>query len=324
MRIVQIGLRETAGSMFFLAHAINKLTKHRAVNIRFLGSYLRYPAMIDGGEYGRDEVRKMLYKADVVHFHICAHPLFESLQLDPRKFEDKATFLYYHGSQLRTLGDDLTAENREVLPDHVATVSTPDLLDYVEDGVWLPVIRPFKELEERFGMSRRDERAIRLFSKKRQIFFVHPTTGVEKKGSQVFFEAVTKAIRMNEHIRFVSVMNTTWDMCMRRIGMSDVMLGDAKLGIIQLTAVEAAIFRVPVVSLLTPETRQMYVDQVGEAPPFVSWNSIGDLIDKINVLTEKPDVRKILGQQIHDYLQPLHDERPVVDKYLGLIESYHK
>lgn len=319
MRIVHIGHRETAGSAYCLAHAINKLTKHKAVNIRFIDSYMRYPTLLNGGSLSRETLRKILYKADCVHFHIHVAPFFTSLRLDPNKFRDKTTLVYYHGTPLRTFKEKLTAEADEFLPGHITTVSTPDLLEYVKDGVWLPVCRSFSEISEAYGKTARDRKAINCFTRKKSVVFGHATSNVEKHGSKLFFHALTNIIRGNTRVRSSIIINTPWDACIRKMAGFDVALGEAVLGVMQLTQVEAAIFKIPVVSLLTPETRDLYKKLVGEAPPVVSWKSQADLEEKLYLLLERSDVRKLLGSQMYDYAKRLHDEEAVVHRYLDIL-----
>jgi len=324
MKMVNIGFRSTAGAGYFLAHAINRRTKHRAVDVRFITNYIRYPCMVHASDYTKDEIRRMVYKSDVVNFGITAKPLIEGLKIDPRKLEEKTVFVYYHGTQLRVKREKLTKENREVLPDHIPLVSTPDLLEYVEDGEWMPVCRPFSELKARYGLSRRDRGAVRSFSRKRSVIFIHPTTSVEKKGSKTFFRATTNVIRDRPKMRFIAVINTPWSICMRRIGEADVMLAGAALGVVSMTAVEASLFSIPVISKLTAESRGRYVEVAGEPPPFVSWSTDGELEDKIGVLAERADVRRMLGSQVHDYLKRFHDEEPVAARYMEIIKRRGK
>ena len=321
MRIVQIGHRDTAGSAYFLAHAINKLTNHKAVNMRFIDNYMRYPVMIEAGAYSRQAIRKMIYKADIIHFHIHVKPIFTSLRLDPKKFVDKTTLVYYHGSMLRNYGEELIADAEEYLPGHITTVSTPDLLGLVKNGVWLPVCRPFSEIAAKYGRSLKDVKARRAFGKKKIVTFGHPTTSVQKKGSQIFFKVLTNVIRSNEGVRASMIINSSWDACMRKMSHFDVLLGEAKLGVMQLTQVEAAIFKIPVVSLLRRETAELYKKLVGGAPPVVSWRDTVDLEEKLYALVERPDVRKLLGSQMCDYARKLHDEQAVVNRYLDVLKA---
>jgi hypothetical protein len=319
MRIVHIGHRETAGSAYCLAHAINKLTKHKAVNITFIDSYIHYPRLLSGSSLSRDTIRKILYKANVVHFHIHCAPFFTSLRLDPQKFRDKITLMYYHGTPLRTFKEKLTAEADEYLPNHLTTVSTPDLLEYVKDGVWLPVCRSFSEIEKAYGAPVKDQMAINCFTRKKTVVFGHATSNVEKHGSKLFFDVLTNVIRGNTRVRASIIINTPWDACLRKIAEFDVSLGEAVLGVMQLTQVEAAIFKIPVVSLLTPETRALYKKFVGSEPPVVSWKNRVDLEDKLYLLVERGDVRRLLGLQMYEYAKKLHDEEAVVNRYLDIL-----
>jgi len=254
-----------------------------------------------------------------VHFHIHVAPFFTSLRLNPKKFRDKTTLVYYHGTPLRTFKEKLTAEADEFLPGHLTTVSTPDLLQYVKDGFWLPVCRSFSEIRRAYGKAAEDRKAINSFTRKKNVVFGHATSNVEKHGSKLFFKALSNVIRGNMRVRSSIIINTPWDACLRKVSTFDVALGEAVLGVMQLTQVEAAIFKIPVVSLLTPETRDLYKKLVGEAPPVVSWKNHADLEEKLYLLAERADVRKMLGNQIYEYAKKLHDEEAVVHRYLSIL-----
>ena len=322
MKIVQIGFHDTAGSGFFLAHALNKHTKHTAVNIRFIDDYPRFPAMIEAGDYTKDQIRNMLYKADIVHFHINVKPFFTSLRLDPARFKDKKTLIYYHGSFLRMHGKQLVNQAKEVLPDSIITVSTPDLLDYVKDAVWLPVCRPFKELQDRFLMSKADLKACKAFGRKHLLTFVHPTTSVKKKKSHIFFRALTNVVRGNKNVRGKTIINSSWDACMRKVARFDVLLASAgPVGGYGCVAVEAAAFSLPVVSWMTPRVYELFKKVAGEVPPVVSWKDPADLEERLFTLAERTEVRRLLGGQIHDFMRKFHDEKPVAERYMKIISG---
>jgi len=338
LRIVQIGFHDTAGSMFFLSHAINKLTKHKAVSIRFLNDYLRWPTMIEASAYNRSDIRKMLYKADVIHFHIRVKPFFITLRLDPEKIRAKKTLVYYHGSMLRLYGEKLQPQNLECLPNHIATVSTPDLLEFLDEGVeghWLPVVRPFDDILARYGRSSADLEAMRYFGSKKIVVFGHATTSVQKKGSRAFFQALTNVVRGNPKARASMIINNPWDSAIRKTASFDVSLGTATMFKVQkkgedavtygcgygLTAVEAGIFSIPIISLFTRSDEERYEKVAGEAPPLVTFMNEEDLTERMFYLAENQKERLRIGRALHTYMRKFHDEQAVVTRYLKLIEG---
>lgn len=324
MKVLHVGIHDTCGSAYMLCRAINRLTKHKAVNIRFVNDYMRWPAFIEGSRYSKQDIKKIIYKADVVHFHIHVKPFFSSLGLDPRKFANKKTFVYYHGSMLRWYGDELTKPARELLPDHVITVSTPDLLAYIpkdEEVAWFPVVRPFNFIQSKFGFTAKDVAAARSFGKPRITVFGHPVSNVDKKGSKVFFKALTDLTREKPEVRSDVVMNTPWVACIRKISQMDIVLGCAQPPVYGLVCVEAAIFKKPAVSFLSPETAALYKQLSGEVPPVITWKDEKDLYGILHVLAENPEIRVKHGEALYKYLRPLHDERPIVNYYLDLING---
>ena len=339
MRIIHIGFHDTAGSMYFLCHAINKLTDHKAVSIRFLNDYLRWPAMIEGSAYNRSDIQRILYKADVIHFHIRAKPFFTALRLNAKKIREKKTLIYYHGSMLRFYGDEIQAQNIEALPDHSVTVSTPDLLECLDPGVsasWLPITRPFKEIQERYGRSKADLKAVNAFGRQKIVVFGHATTSVDKKGSRAFFSALTTVVQGNPQVRSTIIINNPWDACIRKTASFDIALASASIFPIGqkegeepksygcgygLVAVEAGIFKIPVISLFTDSDGERYRHEAGEVPPIISWEGNDDLLEKMFILSQQARMRHELGRRLHNFMVKFHDEKPVVDRYLRLISD---
>lgn len=341
MKIVHIAFSDTAGSMFFLCHALNKLTKHQAVAIRFLNNYLRWPVMISATVYQRATIRKMLYKADVIHFHINVKPFFSSLRLDPAKLKDKQILVYYHGSFLRGLltnSEELQKENREYAPGHVATVSTPDLLEFLDPktpGYWLPVCRPFDEITTGYGRSSMDLKAMGSFGRRKIVVFGHATTSVDKKGSKIFFKALTQVVLANPQVRSTVIINNPWDACIRKMATFDVALGSSVLfempkrkGQPQsygsgygLTNVEAGIFKIPSISLLSFSDAERYKKVAGEPPPLISWRDDYELMEVMHKLADHPKLRRSMGLELHTWMRKFHDERAVVNRYLEILRE---
>lgn len=325
LKIVHIGAHDTGGSGFFSARAINNHTKHEAVNIRFVNDWARIPAYLWANRYTRGQVRKMIYRADVLHFQIHVKPFFTSFGLDPAKINAKKTLVWYHGTLLRTKGEELTTEARELLPDHIVTLSTPDLFAHIppdDEAYWLPVPRPFKYLQDGYGFNAKERRIQKKFGKRTIVTLGHPSSSIEKKGSKFFFAVLTDIMRFNKLLRSSIVINTPWDTCMRKYAEFDICLGAATgAGTYGLACVEAAAFKTPAVTLLNPDTIKIYEGLVGEAPPIVTWHNMQDLFHKLQKLSVDTTLRKALGQELHDWMKPIHDEPDFAERYIELITN---
>ena len=103
MKIVIPSIRDTGGTGWTLAHAINNVSKgkHQAIDLTAQKSYINYPTMAHMGDYTKLQIRKMLYKADVVVFLGSFRPLFDGLKLSRRRLRDKKKLLLFMGSEWR-------------------------------------------------------------------------------------------------------------------------------------------------------------------------------------------------------------------------------
>ena len=323
MKILHIGAHDACGSGYWLSRAINRRTRHFAVNVRFVDDWSRTPAYIWASKYSRQTVRNMIHKADVVHFSIHVKPFFSAFNLNKKIMQEKKIFVYYHGTVLRTNAEEVRAEAKEYVPDHVVTVSTPDLLAFIEadqEAYWLPVIRDFKYIQEKYGFSDKEVKAAKLFGKKKLVTIGHATSSVQKKGSKFFFMCLTDMMRFNRTIRSSIIINTPWDSCMRKMSEFDVALGNAApISSYGLTCVEAGVFKIPAATFMNEDGRKMYEAIVGSAPPLISWVSLKDLFHKLQKLSEDAKMRRDLGKKLHDWMRPLHDEAPVVERYMRMV-----
>lgn len=327
MKIVHISYQDLAASGYTLCHAINKLTKHKAINIRFSDTYLRYPTMVDASDYTKEAIRNMLYNADVIHFHLHTKSFYESLKLNPEKLQGKKKLVYFHGSELRTWGQDLVSEAEQYLGDFKITVSTPDLLPLMpKDRVyWLPVCRSFKEISQKYSQCNQDSQAVKSFGKKRFVTFGHAPTNVDAKGSRLYFEAITDILRTNPWVRTINVMNTNWDACLRTMSSFDAYFDQALIGSYGLSAVEVAIFKIPVIVRLKQDVLDYIHAETGfKTTGMINFNSQTELAERLDWLARRADIRRMFGKAVYDYASKVHDEKPVVDRYMRILGSMDK
>ena len=325
MKILHVGAHDACGSGYWLSRAINRHTEHQAANIRFVDDWSRTPAYIWASRYARKTIKQMIYKADVVHFSINVAPYFSAFDLKKRVMNKKKILVYYHGSVLRSMADVVVKGALECAPDHIVTVSTPDLFAHLPmdlEAYWLPVIRDFEYIQTKYGFEEVETKAAAAFGKRQFMVIGHPTSNVRKHGSKFFFACLTDIMRINRNTRSSIIINTPWDACMRKFSQFDVVLGNAsKIGTYGLTCVEAGIFKIPACTWLTEESYKLYEKLAGSPPPLITWHSLKDLFNKLQGLYNDPKMRVELGQQLHDWMRPIHDEKAVVAKYMQMITN---
>jgi hypothetical protein len=143
---------------------------------------------------------------------------------------------------------------------------------------------------------------------------------VQKKGSKFFFACLTDMMRFNRNVRSSIVINTPWDSAMRKFSEFYISLGNAApIPSYGLTCVEAGVFRIPAATYMDEAGRKMYEEILGSAPPLIAWGGLKDLFHKLQRLVEDATMRRELGQALHDWMRPLHDEPNVVERYMQMV-----
>jgi len=55
--------------------------------------------------------------------------------------------------------------------------------------------------------------------------------------------------------------------------------------------------------------------------PYITFKDSDELTEKSIALAKEPELRKIFGDANYEYCRQLHDEKPVVDRFLKIVEE---
>jgi hypothetical protein len=344
LKISILAVRDTGGTAYTLAHAINKVTpEHQAINIVAQGTFINYPVIVSMGEYSRSRVRQMVYNSDLIVFLGAVKPYFEALQLKRKLLKDKKKILLCMGSEWRLGRDELITQADKILRDYKVVLGGADLFlpldipdkntgeilkhfDPVDEDevAYLPVVRSFDELGERFGLNKTDRVALESFVvPKKKVIFMHAPTSELNKGSHLFYRAITRAQQACKDLIFSTVRQQSWATTLTVLARSDVLLDQAPpfptaYGAL---SVEAAIFRVPSFSQVAPECRGFIKRHTGLDTPYIVFTDEEDLFRKTVIIATDEKLRRHYGQLNYDYCRQLHDEKPVVDRFMRIVEA---
>ncbi len=337
MKIIIPSVRDTGGTGWNLAHAINNVSKgkHHAVDFTVQKSYINYPCIANMGDYNVKTCRDMIYKADVVVFLGDFWPFYQApLKLDPEKMKNKKTLLLFMGSEWRNGRAGILKHTEDLIkgPYKIA-VGSPCMLLPAEDkdktptpkGVeWLPLTRAFDEIASAYSMPKRDRTALSQFTKRRdKVVFMHAPTSEERKGSQTFYYAVTRAQQMVPNLIFSTVRGQPWINCLKALASSDLLFDqdppfpETYGGI----SVEASCFKLPVVSRVNQYAIDFWKKETGLDSPIIQWSSDDDLLKKCYELATDHGLREQFGQETYTFMKALHDEKPVVDRFLKIVDA---
>lgn len=340
MKIIILGVRDTGGTGYTLAHAINNQTEHQAINIRGQNTFIAYPTIVDMGDYNRSRIREMIYKSDVVLFLGAIYPFFEALKLRKTKMKDQKKILLCMGSEWRLGRDQLIKQADRHLKNYKIVLGGADMFlplkfDTPDGGhksfeavnpdevAYLPVVRSFDEIEARYGISKADNCALESFHvPRKRVVFTHAPTSETNKGSHLFYRAATRAQQACKSMVFQTIRRQPWVTTLGILARSDVLYDQAPpfptaYGAL---SVEAAIFRVPSFSQVAPECRAFIKRQSGLDTPYIVFENVEDLFLKSVIMARDEKTRRHFGDKNYNYCRQLHDEKPVVDRFFKIVE----
>lgn len=342
MKIVVLAVRDTGGTAYTLAHAINRVTpENQAVNIVSTDTFVKYPMMVDMANYSRSNLKEMLYRSDVIVFLGAIYPFFEALKLSRKALTDKKKILLCMGSEWRLGRDQLVKQADKWLGNYKIALGGADMFLPLEfrhpetreikrfeaaderEIAYLPVVRSFDDIEQ-FGISKPDSVALESFSTKRKrVAFVHGPTSEANKGSRIFYRAATRAEQACPNMTFTTVKQQPWIATLGILSKSDVLYDQAPpfptaYGAL---SVEAGIFHLPSFSQVAPECRAFIKRQTGLDTPHIVFSDEEDLFKKTVALASDERLRREFGEANYRYCRQLHDEKPVVDRFMKIVDE---
>jgi len=321
MRVLNLCFSDNAGAAYTLSHALNKLG-HTSINLRAQNNYINYPTIASVSNYSREDCARLAEKSDTVVFHSAIMPFIQGLGLDMSILDTKKKVVYFHGSELRAGAPMLLKQADEYLGNYQTLVSTPDLLEYVEHGTWMPCIRSFNELTQQFGKSKTDTEALKEYGVPfTKTLLGHSPTNPQVKGTQIFQKAITRLLDVYPNAEYVSITNQAWDSCIRTMSSLDLFFDQALLGSYGLAAVEASIFKIPVFCYISEKTASAMEELSGCENPFIQWKDEDELIERIYYLCEHPEEKVKFGSSAYRYCQLVHDEKPGAERFIKAVSE---
>ena len=332
MKIIILSVRDTGATGYNLAHAINKHSTHQCVNLRAQSSYINYPTIGDMANYGVDLCQKMTYKADVIVFLGAVRPLYEGLELDPAKLEDKKKLLLCMGSDWRYHRTDLAKQADEYMQQYQIMLGGVPMFFPAPNGApcpknvkYLPPTRSFSEIRRRYGLCNQDERALRSFKvPEKKVVFAHAPTNERNKGSATFYRVVTHVMEHVPYMRFLSIRKQAWASCLTMLSGADVLLDQNPpfpFGGYGAISIEASIFKSPVVTKMDPRCIKWLKEKTGLDSPFITFKDEEELATRVYHLATDEKLRRMFGNLAYKFCKALHDEKPVVERFFKIIEE---
>jgi glycosyltransferase involved in cell wall biosynthesis len=243
---------------------------------------------------------KFIKKYDIYHFH--------GVTLLPKgidsilwKMIKKKLIIHHHGSELRFKGENYIYSK---FADKIL-VSTPDLLEWSPDGIWLPNPVDIREYE-----------LLERGSQTHKLRILHAPSSRETKGTKYVIQAINKLKKEGYDIEFILLENVPHEEVLEQTKLSDIIVDQLIIGWYGMFSIEAMCMGKPVLCYIKKDLADKYYQDLpilNTSPEFVYENLIK--------LIENPKLRTELGVQGRKYVERKHDSRGIAK---SLIDLYTK
>ena len=279
MNILLASVGDNGGGCWFLAHAINKYTAHYARAVRWQQTYIRYPC--DVVEPTERDIERLENWADIIHIRDGAplleqSPKFRAITFTGVSYRKKAALLVEHYARQRVF------------------VSTPDLLAYHPQPVWMPNTR---------------EAGVNV-GKHRPFTVAHAPTYRARKGTQTVIEACKLA-----GVKLELIEGASYHECLRRKARCHLLIDQFSFGYGN-NAIEAWALGLPVISgavkpAFQAESRRLCS---GELPYYDCKENVEELAAAIGAFASNRPLRDEWAGIGRDYFLRVHSAAAVAER----------
>jgi glycosyltransferase involved in cell wall biosynthesis len=86
-------------------------------------------------------------------------------------------------------------------------------------------------------------------------------------------------------------------------------------------SVEASIFKLPIISRISPYAQEFWKRETGLDCPVIQWSSDDDLFRKVYMLAKDAKLRREFGEKCYSFMRAIHDEKPVAERFMKFVEE---
>ncbi len=306
MRILH-GPQDYGGQGFKISRAQRELG-HKSDFAIFRPSFFRFPADFvlkpENGDWTRLQRLSFLLKClrdyDVFHFH--SESIFAAEYKDIpflRRLGKKVIF-HFHGSDIR--GQKM---NPHVKSAHARLVSTPDLQEFVPDGIWVP-----QAIDLEYWSPAPAENA------KKTITIIHAPTHRKKKGTDLIVSAIGDLKKEGHPVELLLIEGQPYEKLKSYYQKGDIFIDQIIIGTYGNFAIEGMALKKPVCVFIKDEILSSYPEELP-----VMNSSPDTLKQNLKRLIEDENLRKDLGEKGRAYAEKYHEVKKVALKCLSIYRN---
>lgn len=186
-------------------------------------------------------------------------------------------------------------------------VSTPDLLEFVDNSILLPQPIDIEILKKYIKIPSVKSNTIKI---------VHAPSNSQLKGSAFIEKAIENLIAKGYPIEFILIENKPHEEVLKICSQADIIIDQLLIGSYGQYSVEGMALGKPVVCYIRDDLKDLYPEKI----PIVNAN-IADVEDVIKSLIDNDSLRESKGKESFDYVCNVHDVRVIAEKALSLYQS---
>ncbi|QJB56329.1 glycosyltransferase family 4 protein [Pseudodesulfovibrio sp. zrk46] len=319
MNILMFAINDPAGTAIQFCKAINRHSDHEArlvtLETRYTHSWEKDLHVPDLGPDGLEEIRILMDKADVFHFHMTCdehQPFGPHLPAD--HMAGKHIVHHHHGhhdfrsnpESFRTKYKDLGRTN--------LLVSTPDLMKKLPEARWQPNLVPINEPLFTPMWGRFDDRE--------KLKVCHSPTRKDLKNTDEFEAAVRRLGRERIHLDVDMIDDVPNDECLARKRRCHVLF-DHMQGYYGVSSLEGLSQGLAVIAGLNDWNRQQVADfaRTDDLPWVLAYDQ-PQLEDRLRELHNDRDLCKAIGERSRAFMENHWSDKHVADRLIEFYEQF--
>lgn len=240
---------------------------------------------------------KFVGKYDIYHFHVRTL-LPKGMDSMLWKILRKRLILHHHGSELRFKGEKYICSKFA----DIILVSTPDLLEWSPDGIWLPNpidTKKYEFIEPNF--------------QPHKLKILHAPSSRKTKGTEFVIQAIDKLKKDGYNIEFVLLENVSHEEVLKQIHLSDIIVDQLILGWYGMFSIEAMCMGKPVLCYIKKDLISKHCQNL----PILNTSS-EVVYENLAKLIESPEQRIELGIRGRKYIEEIHDSEVIAKKLIKI------
>lgn len=314
MNIVMITTNDPAGVAITFTQAINRYTDHHC---RLVTTETRYNFMYEKDLHlpwlsNMDELRDVLEKADVIHFHMGSDETMSLGSLDLENYvEGKEVVHHHHGEPAFRANPD-SFRLKELQLGRRAIVSTPDLLKLYPEATWMPNPVPMND-PDYLPLASRSERE--------RVLVGHSPTRKELKNTADFLDVTRKLGDRYGRMETVVIENTPHRECLR-IKKQCGAFFDHMQGYYGVSSLEALSQGVPTIAGLDDWNTHHLQEATGSSRlPWLRATNADELAAQIENLVNDESRRARLGRISREWMERYWTEQRWAERLVQVYQT---